>query len=449
MQTACPPESPSAVARFVLASSFMSDRPPQPVIEPPEPARFRAELVMIGSELLLGQIVDTNSAYLARELAQIGCDLYFKTTVGDNPGRMEEAFRLALGRAGLVITGGGLGPTEDDLTREVAARVMGRELVFHQRLMDQIEERMRQRGFTVSPNNRKQAFLPAGAIPIENRRGTAPGFILEGEPGTIIAMPGVPAELEWMTQTAVIPYLKRRYRITATILSRTLKVSGMTESAVDHVVGDLIRESANPTVGILASPGLIRLRITAKAADEAAARRMIEGVEEVIRGRLGEAVFGADDDTLEGVVSALLAERGLTVGVAETTAGGVVAQRFIQVRAAAFRGGVVLPDAEAARRWLGLTQAEFIPLAAAPPALAEALASRACEVFGAAIGLAQVGLPPAPDEPELVTGRSYICLVTPQGSNPFEYGFGGVRPDEQARIGIIALDRLRKLLLRR
>ncbi len=194
-----PPEHGGAAGRFVLASSLMSDQVEPPVIRPPDPARFRAELVMIGSELLLGQIIDTNAAYLARELAQIGCDLYFKTTVGDNAGRMEEAFRLSLGRAGLVIAGGGLGPTEDDLTREVAARVMGRELVFHQRLMDQIEERLRRRGFAVSPNNRKQAFLPAGAIPIENRRGTAPGFILEGEPGTIIAMPGVPAELEWMT----------------------------------------------------------------------------------------------------------------------------------------------------------------------------------------------------------------------------------------------------------
>ncbi len=433
----------------MLASIGMSNRLSQPVVKPPEPAPFRAELVMIGSELLLGQLVDTNAAYLARELAQIGCDLYFKTTVGDNAGRMEEAFRLALGRAGLVIASGGLGPTEDDLTREVAARVMGRELVFHQPLMDQIEERMRRRGFALSPNNRKQAFLPAGAVPIENRRGTAPGFILEGQPGTIIAMPGVPAELEWMTQAAVIPYLRRRYGITATIVSRTLKISGMTESAVDHVVGDLIRDSANPTVGILASPGLIRLRITAKAADETAARRMIEGVEEAIRGRLGEAVFGADDDTLEGVVAALLAERSLTVGVAETTAGGVVAQRLTQARAAAFRGGVVLPTAEAACRWLGLTEAEFLPLAAAPPALAEALASRAREVFGASIGLGQVGLPPGPNEPELATGRSYLCLVTPQGGNPFEYGFGGVRPDEQARIGIIALDRLRKLLLRR
>ncbi len=251
----------------MLASIGMSNRLSQPVVKPPEPAPFRAELVMIGSELLLGQLVDTNAAYLARELAQIGCDLYFKTTVGDNAGRMEEAFRLALGRAGLVIASGGLGPTEDDLTREVAARVMGRELVFHQPLMDQIEERMRSRGFALSPNNRKQAFLPAGAVPIENRRGTAPGFILEGQPGTIIAMPGVPAELEWMTQAAVIPYLRRRYGITATIVSRTLKISGMTESAVDHVVGDLIRDSANPTVGILASLGLIRLRITAKAAD--------------------------------------------------------------------------------------------------------------------------------------------------------------------------------------
>ncbi|HWP34470.1 MAG TPA: CinA family nicotinamide mononucleotide deamidase-related protein [Thermodesulfobacteriota bacterium] len=418
-------------------------------MRPAPSAAFRAELVMVGSELLLGQTVDTNAAYLARELARIGCDLYFKTTVGDNPVRMAEAFRLALARAGLVITSGGLGPTEDDLTREVAAQVMGRELVFDQRLMDQIEARLARRGLPVTPNNRKQAYLPAGAIPIENQRGSAPGFILEGEAGTIIALPGVPLELEWMTETAVIPYLKRRFGIAATIVSRTLKVSGMTESAVDQVVGDLIRGCTNPTVGILAAPGLVRLRLTAKAADEATARAMIEELETLVRGRLGEAVFGADDDTLEGVVGALLAERGLTVAVAETTAGGVIAQRFTQARVAPFRGGLVLPTGEAARIYLGLSDAEFIPLAAAPPALAEALASRVRETFEATVGLAQVGLPPGPRDPAGAAGRSYFCIATPQGTNPFEYGIGGVRPDEQARVGMIALDRLRRLLLRR
>jgi nicotinamide-nucleotide amidase len=410
---------------------------------------LRAELLMIGSELLLGEIVDTNAAYLARELALIGCDIHFKTTVGDNPARMEQAFSIALRRAGLVICGGGLGPTEDDLTREVAAKVMGRELVFHERLMDQIEERLTRRGYKVSPNNRKQAYLPAGALAIENHRGTAPGFILEGEAGTIVAMPGVPSEMQWMTETAVLPYLKRRYGLAATIVSRTLKVSGMTESAVDQVVGDLIRESPNPTVGIYASPGMIRLRVTAKAADEAAARALITNTEETIRGRLGEAVFGADDETLEGVVGALLDDRRMTVALAETTSGGIVAQRLTQARAAWFAGGVVLPTGEAARRWLGTGEAEFIPLAAAPAALAEALASRAREAFGVDLGLAQVGVPPAPGDPDLVSGRSYFCIATPEGTNPFEFGFGGVRPDEQARVGIIALDRLRKLLLRK
>jgi nicotinamide-nucleotide amidase len=361
---------------------------------------------MIGSELLLGQIVDTNAAYLAQELALVGCDLYFKTTVGDNPARMEQAFAIALERAGLVICGGGLGPTEDDLTREVAAKVMGRGLVFHQHLMDQIEERLRRRGYHVSENNRKQAYLPKGAIAIENQRGTAPGFILEGERGTIVAMPGVPSEMRWMTETALLPYIKRRYGLAATIVSKTLRVSGMTESAVDQVVGDLIRDSTNPTVGIYASPGLIKLRVSAKAPDEVTARQLIAATEDHLRGRLGEAVFGADDDTLESVVGELLAERRLTLGLAETTAGGLVAQRLVQARVRPFLGGVVLPTGEAARRWLGAGEGEFIPLAAAPAALAEALASRAREAFGASVGLAQVGIPPAPGEPGSTTSAS-------------------------------------------
>ena len=260
---------------------------------------MKAEIVMIGSELLLGQIVDTNATYLAQQLNNIGISLYYKTTVGDNPGRMEEVLNQALTRSDMVIASGGLGPTDDDLTREVAAKVTGRELEFKQELMDYIEALFKKVGMRMSPSNRRQAYVPKGSRVIPNPRGTAPGFIVEDPRGLLIAIPGVPAEVKFLMENSVIPFLREKFGLGQSIIkSRVLKICGISESALGETIKDLLTTSQNPTLGILAKQGDMEVRVTARASSEPEADSLIAVMEAEIRRRLGNIIYGADEDTL-------------------------------------------------------------------------------------------------------------------------------------------------------
>jgi nicotinamide-nucleotide amidase len=285
---------------------------------------MQAEIVVIGTELLLGQIIDTNAAYLAQQLSSIGVNLYYKSTVGDNKGRIVEVLKLASGRSDIVITTGGIGPTLDDMTRESVAEVLGVPLELQPHLLAQIQAMM---GSRYTENNARQAYMPAGARPIENPVGTAPGFIAPTpRGGVIVSLPGVPSELRHLTEHMVMPYLKERFQIAAVIVSRTLKCMGLTESYIDEALDDLIKVGSNPTIGLLAQMqlGEIHVRLTAKAADELAAALLIEPLEVEVRQRLGKAVFGADDVEYEQVVAGLIRQRNLTIAVAEAgLTGGV------------------------------------------------------------------------------------------------------------------------------
>ena len=276
---------------------------------------MRAEIVSVGSELLLGQIVDTNAAHIARQLAVLGVDLFHKTTVGDNLGRVAAALETALRRADIVITSGGLGPTEDDVTRDAVAQATGRELEFHPELLEQIEGFFRARGLPVSPSNRKQAFIPRGAIPLPNPVGTAPCFILEEGDRTLTVLPGVPREMEYLLRTAVLPHIRARYGLQAAIVSRLVRTAGVGESRVGELLADLMAKGANPTVGTMAHPGQVDVRIAAKAADEAAARALIAPVEAEICLRLGDTIFGMDAVSLEDTVAARLGAQELTLAL--------------------------------------------------------------------------------------------------------------------------------------
>ena len=228
---------------------------------------MKAEIIAVGTELLLGQIVDTNSAHIAQQLTTIGLDLHFKSTVGDNLERIKSTLRNALNRSDIIITTGGIGPTLDDLTREAVAEVLGKPLVFHQELFDQLSDFFTRQGRTVSPNNRKQVYIPEGAIPIENPVGTAPGFIAELEGKAIITVPGVPHEMHYFMEHSVLPYLREKLGIHEVIISRVLKLTGIGESLVDERLKDLIEQGTNPTIGLLAHTQIaeIHVRLTAKA----------------------------------------------------------------------------------------------------------------------------------------------------------------------------------------
>ena len=344
---------------------------------------MRAEIVTTGTELLLGQIDDTNATYLARQLRDLGIDLYYRTTVGDNELRIAQALEQALARADVVITSGGLGPTVDDVTREAVARATGRPLVLYPDLLAQIESFFARFGSPMSDNNRRQAHLPEGSIPIENPVGTAPAFIVEDERGTIITLPGVPRELYYLMEKAVVPYLLKRLGRRDVLVTRILRTVAVGESQVDQAIADL-EASANPTVGLSAHPGQTDVRIVAKAATEAEAEALVADFEAKIRDRLGAAIYATGAATLEAVVAGALAGRGASLAVAETLTQGDLSRRLAR-HPDAFRGGVVAADGPRLAQLLGLDGSDMTGESGAV-----ALAQAVRRGWGADYGLAVV-----------------------------------------------------------
>lgn len=292
-------------------------------------ADLNAEIVAIGTEILLGEITDTNSVFLARALRDLGINVYFMTSVGDNERRIASALQIALSRAQIIITCGGLGPTVDDMTRQGVAQATGRELVFHQALLDKIAERFSGFRVQMTENNRRQAFVPDGAIIIENPVGTAPSFAVEQGDQVVISLPGVPREMKYLMNETVIPYLRRHYGITTQIIkARNLKTAGIGESMLDEMLGAELLNASNPTVGLAAHAGVIDIRITAKADTTEQANAMIADFEAKVRAVAGDYLFGADGDTIEGALLEALKQRGVSLAVVEAGVESIVGERL-------------------------------------------------------------------------------------------------------------------------
>jgi competence/damage-inducible protein CinA-like protein len=285
---------------------------------------MEAEIITIGTELLLGEIVDTNSRTIARAIRDIGLDLYRTTTVGDNVDRIAQVVKDGVERAQAIITTGGLGPTVDDPTREAIARAFDVPLEYQPHLWDEIQEKFTQFGSKPADNNKRQAYIPKGAIPISNPVGTAPAFIFETENSSVISLPGVPAELIVLLHDEVIPYLKKRLDLRYVIKARIVKTSGIGESWLDNEIGDLELLS-NPTVGLAAHPGRVDIRITAKGQNEGEVDEMLWKMEATLRQRLGDVIYGTDETTLEDVVLAAIHERGWRLRVFEIGTDGALA----------------------------------------------------------------------------------------------------------------------------
>jgi nicotinamide-nucleotide amidase len=353
---------------------------------------MHAEIVMTGSELLLGEIVDTNATMMAKMLRDIGLDLYYKTTVGDNETRIARVLNIALDRSPVVITSGGLGPTVDDVTRQAVADATGRRLVYSTELEAQIAARFRDFGREMADNNKRQAYLPEGALPLPNPVGTAPCFLSEDtrERGFIISLPGVPRELEYMMTHTVIPLLVERMGGAKIIKAYVLRTCAVGESNIDRAIGDLMIER-NPTVGLAAHSGQTDVRITAKADTEAEADTMIAVMEARLRERLGVAIYGVAKETVPEVVGRLLIEKGLKLGVIDTLTNGQLARELAE---AGF-SQVLTTNLSPANPAEALAA---VGLATAPTdnaALAATLAQTVAPADG--IGLALVG-PFAPDD---------------------------------------------------
>ncbi len=408
-----------------------------------------AEIVSVGSELLLGRFNDTNASWLSKTLTSRGIRVRYRTTVGDVLEEQAAVFKTALSRADLVVVSGGLGPTDDDLTREAAAAAAGVALVFSAELMSYIEAMFRRVGFTMTDNNRRQAYIPAGARALTNDAGTAPGFIVEAGGSALICVPGVPAEMKRMIHRQVLPWLaEARGLALRLVTTRLVKVCGIGESGVDERLRGLLGEDQNPAVGLLASPGEVRVRITAGADTEEEARVLLDRAEAEVRARLGEAVFGVDDETLEGVVAGLLAGLGLQAAVVETVTGGAICRRLLAVAPHCLARGVVLPDADEAAAWLAPAGGLPETVRRDGPETAFRLADRVRSEAGErGVGLAVWG--PAEDAGDRGQVRVNVsaAVVGPAGTGRLSRSMSGPRSWLMERIGVLGLDMLRRYLL--
>ena len=287
------------------------------------------EILCVGTELLLGDIINTNAAFLARELAALGIGVYHQTVVGDNGGLLREAVELALSRSDLLVMTGGLGPTYDDITKETATKALGKKLVWNQQAYDRMEAYFARTGRVMSENNRKQAMMPEGAVVFQNENGTAPGAAMESGEKVIVLLPGPPSEMEPMFCNQVRPYLEGKTG--QTFLSRTVHLFGIGESAAEEQLRELMESSHNPTVAPYAKTGEVLLRVTAAAKNEQEAKKLLAPAVEEIQKRMGPYVYGVDVGTLQNAAVTALRQKGLTVSTAESCTGGGVAKRITEV----------------------------------------------------------------------------------------------------------------------
>jgi nicotinamide-nucleotide amidase len=409
---------------------------------------IRTEVLAVGTELLLGQIVDTNSSWIGEQFAANGIDCLYQAKVGDNLGRIVEALRASVARADAVVVCGGLGPTHDDITREAIAAVMGTELVRDEAVAAVIRRMFEARGRRMPDNNLRQAMVPVGATVIPQTRGTAPGLICPVDGKVIYAVPGVPHEMQDMLERAVLPDLRRRSGETFVIASRVLRTWGESESGLDERLRDVIvrlDEAGNPTLAFLASGWEgIKIRLTAKAPTTTAAGERLAGWEDEIRSRLGPIVFGADDDTMEAVVLGLLRDRGLTLGLAESVTGGLVSSRLVAVPGTSdvLRGSIVSYASEVKFDLLGVTPGPVVT-----PEAAIEMAIGARRALGADVGLSLTGVAGPDEQDGQPAGTLYVGLATGDGVTSASLRLPGTREQMRQFSVISSLDFLRRTLL--
>jgi nicotinamide-nucleotide amidase len=420
---------------------------------------MRCEVLAVGTELLLGQVIDTNSAWIGEQLATAGIDSLYQTKVGDNLGRIVGCLRAALARSDAVICCGGLGPTTDDITREAIAEVLGVPLELDDEVAERIAEMFSSRGRQMPANNFRQAEVPKGATVIPQVRGTAPGLICRLGDRSIYAVPGVPHEMREMIARAVIPDLVAQSGQAATIFSRTLRTWGLSESGLDEMLAGRMAAldkaaadgRAAPTIAFLAS-GIegIKVRITAKGSSLAEAQALVDAEESEVRALLGPAVFGADDVGMEAAIGGLLSERGLSLGVAESLTGGLVGSRLTAVpgSSAWFLGSLVVYSSDVKRSLLGVTADAVVSEESALQ-----MAAGAASVLGADIGLSLTGVAGPTEQEGQPVGTVWIGLAGAALGEPpatrLSLGrFGGGDREQIRQIATIsALDLLRRRLL--
>ena len=409
---------------------------------------MKAEIISIGTELLLGEITDTNASYLAAELPLLGIDLYWVTQVGDNLGRLREVLERACSRSDLILATGGLGPTDDDITREAIAGLLGEELSSDPDLVKELRQRFGQMGRFMPESNLKQADRIPSAQAISNSRGTAPGWWVEHQGHIIVTLPGPPGEMKAMWKKDVLPRL--RHRLTGeVILCRTLKTFGLPEAAVGEVVSSWMA-SANPTLGIYAKPDGIHLRLAAKAASPEEASRMLAQLEEKLRGLLEESIWGTDDETLETIIGGLLREKSLSLATMESCTGGLLASTITDVPGSSnyFKGGLVAYSNQAKESW-GVPTELIAQHGAVSAEVALAMATAVRIRMGVDVGLSVTGVA----GPEQLEGKPVGTIFVGVDYGKKGWAVQGNYPPPRLQIkrraAVAALFELRKSLLSR
>ncbi|MBV8596173.1 MAG: competence/damage-inducible protein A [Candidatus Eremiobacteraeota bacterium] len=373
-----------------------------------------AEIITIGTELLLGQLVDTNTAAIAEALAGVGVDVFRETSVGDNEGRIADAVRQALERADAVICAGGLGPTVDDLTREAVAAATGRTLAMDEGALADLSAWFASVGRRMSPNNARQAMFPAGAHILENPKGTAPGFWLDLDDKVIVVMPGPPREMRPMLHDHVVPLLRERFDLHSVIATRVLRTVGISESELDSRIADLFRTSVNPSIAVLAHINSVDVKLTAKAATREAAHAMIDQLEPEIRRHLGDHIFSSDGASLEEVVGRQLRARDWTLATAESCTGGLVGELLTSIPGSSdyYLGGVVSYADAAKTELLGVPAELLAEHGAVSEETARAMAAGVRSRMRATFGVSVTGIAgPEGGSPAKPVGLVFVALA--------------------------------------
>jgi nicotinamide-nucleotide amidase len=410
-----------------------------------------AEIISVGTEILLGDILNSNAQYLAQELAKLGIAHFYQTTVGDNPDRLQNVIEIAASRANLLIFTGGLGPTPDDLTTETIAQTFNTPLVEHPDIWADIQQKFAQRGRTITDNNRKQAYQPQGAAILPNPVGTAPGMIWSPRSDLmILTFPGVPSEMKRMWQDTAVPHLQAQGWAKDVIVSRTLRFWGISESSLAEKV-DRFFQSTNPTVAPYANWGEVKLRIAAKASDAATAQAMIAPIAAELRAIAGINCYGADNDSLATVVGQLLNQRNETLAVAESCTGGGLGQMLTATPGSShyFHGGVIAYDNRIKQALLGVDPQALASQGAVSQIVAEQMAIGARERLGTTWAISITGIAgPGGGTDEKPVGTVYIGISGPTGTQAELFRCGDRGRDWIRQVSACsALDRLRRQLL--
>ena len=407
------------------------------------------EIIAVGTEILLGNIVNTNAAYLAEKCAALGLSCYYQDVVGDNDERLSETIRLALTRADILLLSGGLGPTQDDLTKEVAARVMGRELYLHEPSKDAIVRFFQERGLEITDNNWKQAMVPEGCIVVENPGGTAPGIIIAENGKHVVLMPGPPGELIPMFERSIMPYLSNL--TSGVIYSQTVKICGVGESKAESMVEDLIDAQKNPTIATYARTGEVHLRVTATASDEKEAKKLVKPVVKELKGRFGNHVYTTDNEvTLEKSVMDLLMANKLTACTVESCTGGMLSARLINVPGVSevFKSGYVTYSNKSKRRLLGIKKNLLVKHGAVSEQIAREMAKTAAALARADVSVSTTGIAgPDGGTPEKPVGLVYIACNVCGRITVKECRFHGSREKIRESTVSAALSLLRECIL--